>query len=182
MLANTMSTSNTGLIVPIDKAFSSLAAALEHDVWLQGTDGITVSANRKVLAARCEFFRTMFQTGRFQEGTSNVVPIGYSSGVLQAVVEYIYTSTFSLYMGPDVEFQLDVVSKETLDKFNAFIGLLEAAEYFGLMEPGEKERYDEEGLYRKAHTSAFLATSKPPRRWHCCSGRDALPKNLLLCR
>jgi BTB/POZ domain len=60
------------------------------DVTLKGNDGITVSANRFIPAAKSKVFHRMF-FGNFREASSKGVGIGFPGHVLQSVVEYIHT-------------------------------------------------------------------------------------------
>jgi hypothetical protein len=65
------------------------------DVSLRGTDGVKVTANRCILAARSPVFRRML-FGNFSEASSAVVQVGYTGEVLKALVEYIYMDESSL--------------------------------------------------------------------------------------
>jgi hypothetical protein len=63
-----------------------------NDVTLKGNDGISVSANRYILAAKSRVFHRMF-FGHFQEASSDEVDIGFPGQVIKAVVDHIHTKT-----------------------------------------------------------------------------------------
>lgn len=99
------------------------------DLSLEGNDGVTVLANRHVLAARSEVFHRML-LGDFAEAKKDTIPIGHSGAVLKAIVEYIHTDT--------AEMLKDVAQTEADEDGAATIlqGLIElavAAAYFGLL-------------------------------------------------
>jgi len=76
-----------------DQAFSSFLTNEDLcDIVLVGSDGVRVPANRYILSARSNVFRSML-LGGFSEAQSAEIPIGYSGAVLKAIVEYILTDT-----------------------------------------------------------------------------------------
>jgi BTB/POZ domain len=62
------------------------------DVYLVGTDGRKVPANRFVLSARSPVFSTMLY-GAFREASSDCVKLDYEGGLLEAIVHYCNTET-----------------------------------------------------------------------------------------
>lgn len=91
------------------------------DVVLKGTDGRTVVAVRSILAMRSRFFKSLF-FGDFSESTMTTVPLGYSSLVLRAVVEYCYTDEIK------ITFE-NLTFEETA---RSMVGLVAAGNYFEL--------------------------------------------------
>lgn len=91
------------------------------DVILKGTDGRTVVAIRSILAMRSRFFKSLF-FGEFSESTMTTVPLGYSSLVLRAVVEYCYTDEIK------TTFE-NLTFEETA---RSMVGLVAAGSYFEL--------------------------------------------------
>ena len=75
-----------------DEAICSLLTDEDlSDITLQGNDGVTVHANRCILAARSKVFRGML-FGNFSEASASVVSLGYPGSILKSIVEYIYTN------------------------------------------------------------------------------------------
>lgn len=91
------------------------------DVVLRGTDGRPVAAVRSILAMRSRFFKSLL-FGSFQESNLSEVPLGYSSLVLKAVVEYCYTDEIK------VTFE-NLTFEETA---RSMVGLVAAGNYFEL--------------------------------------------------
>jgi hypothetical protein len=91
------------------------------DVVLKGTDGRTVVAVRSILAMRSRFFKTLL-FGDFSESNMAEVPLGYSSLVLRAVVEYCYTDEIK------ITFE-NLTFEETA---RSMVGLVAAGNYFEL--------------------------------------------------
>jgi hypothetical protein len=91
------------------------------DVSLCGTDGKSVVAVRSILAMRSRFFKTLF-FGQFRERDMDQVPLGYSSLVLKAVVEYCYTDEIK------TAFE-NLTFEETA---RSMVGLVAAGNYFSL--------------------------------------------------
>mmetsp|Transcript_11360 Transcript_11360/g.18800 ORF Transcript_11360/g.18800 Transcript_11360/m.18800 type:complete len:505 (+) Transcript_11360:46-1560(+) len=91
------------------------------DVALRGTDGRTVPAVRSILAMRSRFFKSLL-FGSFQESNQREVPLGYSSLVLRAVVEYCYTDEIK------ITFE-NLTFEETA---RSMVGLVAAGNYFEL--------------------------------------------------
>lgn len=91
------------------------------DVVLKGTDGRTVVAIRSILAMRSRFFKSLL-FGDFQESRQAEVPLGYSSLVLRAVVEYCYTDEIKLTFE-------NLTFEETA---RSMVGLVSAGNYFEL--------------------------------------------------
>jgi hypothetical protein len=91
------------------------------DVALKGTDGRTVPAVRSILAMRSRFFKSLL-FGSFQESNQREVPLGYSSLVLRAVVEYCYTDEIK------ITFE-NLTFEETA---RSMVGLVAAGNYFEL--------------------------------------------------
>ena len=91
------------------------------DVALLGTDGKRVVAIRSMLAMRSRFFKKLF-FGRFKESGLFEVPLGYSSLVLKAVVEYCYTD--------EIKTTFENLSFE--ETARSMVGLVAAGNYFEL--------------------------------------------------
>ena len=91
------------------------------DVGLIGTDGRRVVAIRSLLAMRSRFFKRLF-FGRFKESQLEDVPLGYSSLVLKAVVEYCYTD--------EIKTAFENLSFE--ETARSMVGLVAAGNYFEL--------------------------------------------------
>ena len=98
---------------------ADMVRALEEDdamkdVTLIGSDGGRVSASKTVLAIRSPVFKRMFY-GNFQEAESAEVPMDYTSGVLQVIVNYCYMDVFDLdvIMSAD-EDAVDMTDKEAV--------------------------------------------------------------------
>lgn len=91
------------------------------DVSLCGTDGKSVVAVRSILAMRSRFFKTLF-FGQFCERGMDQVPLGYSSLVLKAVVEYCYTD--------EIKTAFENLSFE--ETARSMVGLVAAGNYFEL--------------------------------------------------
>jgi hypothetical protein len=91
------------------------------DVSLCGTDGKSVVAVRSILAMRSRFFKTLF-FGQFRERGMDQVPLGYSSLVLKAVVEYCYTD--------EIKTAFENLSFE--ETARSMVGLVAAGNYFEL--------------------------------------------------
>jgi BTB/POZ domain len=98
------------------------------DIALEGTDGVRVPANHFVLAARSTVFHSML-LGGFAEASKEVVPIGYQSSVLRAIVEYVLTNTAEILQS--VTAKKDA-TKEDVIHVQALMELAEAAIYFNL--------------------------------------------------
>jgi hypothetical protein len=91
------------------------------DVVLRGTDDGTVVAVRSILAMRSRFFKSLL-FGSFQESNLREVPLGYSSLVLKAVLEYCYTDEIGITFENHNE-------EETA---RSMVGLVAAGNYFEL--------------------------------------------------
>jgi len=91
------------------------------DVTLRGTDDKTVDAVRSILAMRSRFFKSLL-FGNFQESNLSEVPLGFSSLVLRAVVEYCYTD----------EIKLTFEHLLFEDTARSMVGLVAAGSYFEL--------------------------------------------------
>jgi BTB/POZ domain len=91
------------------------------DVILQGTDGRQVVAIRSILAMRSRFFKSLF-FGDFSESKMATVPLGYSSLVLRAVVEYCYTD----------EIKVTFENLNFEETARSMVGLVAAGNYFEL--------------------------------------------------
>ncbi|CAB9523118.1 expressed unknown protein [Seminavis robusta] len=102
-----------------------------------------VPANRIALSVRSEYFKTLFKKdGQFKESTDAVVSIGFSSDVLEAVVEYIHTDAGILLAkysedatgisSKDATGASLEISNDCMEEFQALVSLTEAAMYVGL--------------------------------------------------
>ncbi|KAI2501221.1 BTB/POZ domain containing protein [Fragilaria crotonensis] len=111
-------TSNRTLVADL---LAHLADEDLSDVILKGTDGRTVVAIRSILAMRSRFFKSLL-FGEFSESTMATVPLGYSSLVLRAVVEYCYTDEIK------TTFE-NLTFEETA---RSMVGLVAAGNYFEL--------------------------------------------------
>ncbi|CAB9529531.1 BACK [Seminavis robusta] len=114
-----------------------LSAALKdgtlHDVTLVGSDGVQVLTHRLLLVARSKVFKTMLM-GSFSEVTSPTVNVDFPGAVVNAIVEYIYTSKVQLLteLNPDnVEVSGDI-SEAGLEEFEMLISMTAAAAYYNL--------------------------------------------------
>jgi hypothetical protein len=105
------------------------------DMTLQGTDGVTVNANRCILAARSHVFRVML-FGNFCEANNTIVQVGYTGKIIKALVEYIYTDESSLLE----KARVDEHSRDGKDTARTIITLAMAALYFDLPELCRKTR------------------------------------------
>mmetsp|Transcript_24195 Transcript_24195/g.35848 ORF Transcript_24195/g.35848 Transcript_24195/m.35848 type:complete len:200 (-) Transcript_24195:598-1197(-) len=91
------------------------------DVTLRGTDGRSVVAIRSILAMRSRYFKSLL-FGNFQERNLSEVPLGFSSLVLRAVVEYCYTD--------EMKITFENLSFE--ETARSMVGLVAAGSYFEL--------------------------------------------------
>ncbi|CAB9503584.1 expressed unknown protein [Seminavis robusta] len=152
--------------VPLSKAFALLADEEYCDVSLQGTDGGKIRANRMALSVRSPYFKTMFKKGAFKEADKDVVPIGFSSFVLKAIVEYVHTDTASILAEIVVidngAVSSSKISAEVMEKFQALLSLTEAAIYVDLPNLWEKAQNCLESLLRAypCFGISILAASK----------------------
>ena len=88
--------------VPRAKPYFSRKSFPElHDVIIQTEDGGEIGAHRCVLAARLEYFRSMFGLGWIEtkEGQSLSLPV--PTKVLHVIIEYIYRDEASTVEGSD---------------------------------------------------------------------------------
>lgn len=91
------------------------------DVTFRGTDDRTVVAIRSILAMRSRYFKSLL-FGNFQERNLKEVPLGFSSLVLRAVVEYCYTD--------EMKITFENLSFE--ETARSMVGLVSAGSYFEL--------------------------------------------------
>jgi hypothetical protein len=108
-----------------------------NDVALKGTDGIEVSANRFLLAARSKVFRAMFFE-EFREAKSPAVELGFQGNVLRAVVEYIVTDSVEMLTTRKRKIQDKTKPPYDFKNIEALVFLMEAACYFYLPELGKQ--------------------------------------------
>ena len=93
------------------------------DVWLEGTDGVTVPAVRAFLGARSSVFHTLLY-GRFAESQQSTVKISFPSYLIKELVTYIYTGEPIFIYDETMEMQPDFHLKVA--------ALAEAGHYFQL--------------------------------------------------
>jgi hypothetical protein len=139
--------SSSTVEISLDDAIQSLLVEEEiADFHVQGSDGTLVVANRSMLAARSPVFRKML-FGEFAEATKSVVELKYSSSVLHAMVEYIYTNEAKVF-------------HTTSGGFNAIVptmvALVDAAQYYELFKLRAKA---EEFIATMVHENPHLALS-----------------------
>jgi BTB/POZ domain len=105
-----------------------------HDVTLVATDGVRVSAKRKVLALRSNVFAAML-TGQFRETNDRTIDVNYPGKVVKALVQFIYTDNATIFAElaeiytPDGR---ERTWKTDREEFQTLISLTDAAAYYDL--------------------------------------------------
>lgn len=96
-----------GLVQILQTDLVNLLSNPNHaDITFQCKDGGSLMAHRIILASRCAFFKNMFDHNTV-ESTGSIVQCGFKTGVMKAVLEYIYSGkmheemTFDLYEASD---------------------------------------------------------------------------------
>lgn len=102
-----------------------------NDVTLRGKDGITVSANRYILAAKTKVFHRML-FGQFRESSSDEVNIGFPGHVIKAVVEYIHTRSPEILDHTKIQKPDDTDATNANQQVSFLISLAAAASFFNL--------------------------------------------------
>jgi hypothetical protein len=102
----------------------------------QANDGVSVTANSCILAARSPCFRKLLK-GKYDQGVvlPIVISLDYSGQVLQSIVEYIYTDTPKEFSS-DHEDGTDILSIQSA--ISEITALADAAIDFGLAELYER--------------------------------------------
>ncbi|CAB9502243.1 BACK [Seminavis robusta] len=163
---------------------TSVAAALDnetfHDVTLVASDGVQVPANRVLLAVRSKVLETMLM-GNFSEATSPSIEVNFPGAVVNAVVEYIYTSNVKLLteLNPDkVENVEDVEEKGDIsdhgqEEFQMLISLTAAAAYYNLPNLCDSANNIMETYVKKFPSMSFAVLEA------CAQEHPAISNNLL---
>ena len=128
----------------LSTAVSNLLSDTSYtDVHLQGNDGQpAIPAHRTILAARSAVFRALL-FGQFVESSSSVVPIGFHSDVLKAIVEYCYTDNWqysSEAQFDDTNEFTEAVITQRDAAITKILKLLMAADFFGFPKLAKKIR------------------------------------------
>ncbi|CAB9527837.1 expressed unknown protein [Seminavis robusta] len=153
--------------VPLSAAFATLADEKYCDVSLRGNDnGELIRASRIALSVRSPFFAVMFENENFKETKQDIVSIAFSSTLLKAIVEYIYTDNPSflnkMTNSPPSDAEIEITPEFMESKFHSLVSLTEAAVYFGLPGLCQKTQTCLSTLLTESHALAFaiLAASK----------------------
>ncbi|CAB9500311.1 Kelch-like protein 2 [Seminavis robusta] len=156
----------------------ALLQALEdrtfHDVTLLASDGVQVPAHRVLLAFRSEMFKAMLM-GDSSEAASPTIEVDFPGAVVNAVVEYIYTSKVrslsELHPG-NVEENGDI-SEANHEDFQTLVTIAAAAAYCNLPKLCAVIN-DKMETYVKQFPSLSVAVLEA-----CAQERPAISKHLL---
>ena len=106
-----------------------------HDIKIQCSDGVVVSANRAVLSVRSVVFERML-FGKFSEATSDKVQAEYTGVIMKVVVEHIHTDETELVRACKKRGS-DGSPRFTAMEVRNLFSLVEAASYYQLQVLGE---------------------------------------------
>lgn len=127
MCCETMVRATTSSEVPHKDLLSKLLKEPAFsDITLEGIDGMTVAANRYILASKSKVLQELL----LSSGTAKAhFQIHFSSSILEAVVEYVYTDTAQIL---DVSGMKGDCAPDEMFQVTTIFALTRAAHYFDL--------------------------------------------------